>query len=162
MAEDRRSCADFKFLVELCRRFPAAMISIPSVVKHELDSTQRKQAEGHLSAGAGYAQFMKNQIALFEEMFVSRYPQDRDVQSIYALMCLKGAGVLLDYGDRSAALNCMRKARKFAPSSKWWTVYWTLAALSPTTRIGSFLTRRARKIEDSRSRRAVAGAQPST
>lgn len=156
MAEDRRSCADFKFLVDLCRRFPAAMINVPSVVKHELDRTQKQQAAGHLSAGSGYAQFMRNQVALYEELFVNRYPEDRDIGALHALMCLKASAVVLDYGSRREAIDYALRARRCAPSREWWTLYWAIATLSPGTRIGSYVTRKAREIEERRRSRSRA------
>jgi GT2 family glycosyltransferase len=148
MAEDRRSCADYKFLVDLCRRFPAAMINIPSVVKHELDRAQQKQTAGHLSAGSGYAQFMRNQVALFEDLFVHQHPNDREIGALHALMCLKAAAVVLDYGSRRESLAYLAHARRFAPSRMWWTLYRTIMALSPGTRVAAYATRKVRDIEE--------------
>ncbi len=156
MAEDKRSCADFKFLVDLCRRFPAAMINVPSVVKHELAPAQRKHSAGHLSAGSGYAQFMRNQVALYEELFVEHHPDDSEVGKLHALMCLKASAVVLDYGSRTEALQYLRRARRFAPSGAWWTLYWAMAALSPGARVGSYMTRRVRELEERRWSRAHA------
>jgi hypothetical protein len=156
MAEDKRSCVDFKFLVDLCRRFPAAMINVPSVVKHELDRSQHKQTAGHLSAGSGYAQFMRNQVALYEELFVKQHPDSDEIGALHALMCLKASAVVLDYGSRREALKYAARARRFAPSRSWWALYWSITALSPGTRVASYVIRKARELEERRRAHAYA------
>jgi len=156
MAEDKRSCVDYKFLVDLCRRFPAAMINVPSVVKHELDRAQHKQTAGHLSAGSGYAQFMRNQLALYEELFVNQHPDNEEIGALHALMCLKASAVVLDYGSRGEALKYAARARRFAPSRGWWVLHWSIIAFAPGTRIASYAIRKARELEERRWTRTYA------
>lgn len=142
IAENRRSCADLKFLVDLCRLHRANMISVPSVVKHELSVADRRQAAGHLSAGKGYALFNKNQTALFEELFLSRDPYSRELSLLYGLHCLRTASAVLDNGERAECLHYLRLAARHLGNSPSLRAISLIARFVPTSRLAALAARK--------------------
>jgi glycosyltransferase involved in cell wall biosynthesis len=139
--EKRRSCTDLKYLVDLCRGYRANMISIPSVVKHELSTVERKRAAGHLSGGSGYALFNKNQTGLFHELFLSRDPANRELRTLYGLHCLRTAVALLDNADRNEARHYLKLAREHLGQSAFMRMLGLVTHLVPTTRLASLAAR---------------------
>jgi glycosyltransferase involved in cell wall biosynthesis len=139
--EKRRSCTDLKYLVDLCRGYRANMISVPSVVKHELSAAERKRAAGHLSGGSGYALFNKNQTGLFHELFLSRDPANRELSMLYGLHCLRTAVAMLDNGDRGEAIRYLEGAREHLGRLASVRLLGLVARFVPTTRLASLAAR---------------------
>lgn len=139
--ERRRSCTDLKYLVDLCRSYRANMISVPSVVKHELSAAERKRAAGHLSGGSGYALFNKNQTGLFYELFLSRDPANRELSMLYGLHCLRTAVAVLDHGERGDARHYLELAGEHLGWSAPLRLLGLVTRLVPTTRLASLAAR---------------------
>jgi hypothetical protein len=146
--EKRRSCTDLKYLVDLCRGYRANMISVPSVVKHELSAAERKRAAGHLSGGSGYALFNKNQTGLFHELFLSRDPANRELRTLYGLHCLRTAVAILDNGDRSEAIRYLEIAREHLGQSASVCLLDLVARFVPTIRLASLAARQVVKLRN--------------
>lgn len=159
--EKRRSCTDLKYLVDLCRGYRANMISVPSVVKHELSAAERKRAAGHLSGGSGYALFNKNQTGLFYELFLSRDPANRELSTLYGLHCLRTSVALLDNADRDEARHYLKLAREHLGQSAFMRMLSLVTHLVPTTRLASLAARQLMALRNRGEARRDAAIQRS-
>ncbi len=152
--EHRRSCNDLKFLVGICRRYQANMLTIPSVVKHEIGAgASGSPVAPHLASGPGHFTFLKNQIAVFEELFLQPGDgHDREARSIFGYLCFKAARSALGHRDETAARHYLAMAAEYlAGNPRLRSLAW-LSRLMPPGYAGHVLSGAWRRLERARAR----------
>ncbi|HMZ01739.1 MAG TPA: glycosyltransferase family 2 protein [Burkholderiaceae bacterium] len=134
---DTRSAEDYRFLLLLTRRYPAAMIALPGAIKHENAEAGEKLLCDHLASGAGAHRFHVNKLRFFDEFFYSRAPQDPELQVIRRHHELWVGRSALAAGLRAEARQHLAAALSWRPA--FWHVggLWLLAWLAPTPGVAS-------------------------
>jgi Glycosyl transferase family 2 len=152
--EHRRSCNDLKFLVGICRRHRANMLTIPSVVKHEIDvGMVSAMVAPHLASGPGHFTFLKNQVAVFEELFLGPgRERDGEARSIFGFMCFRTARAALGRRDEGAARHYLAlAATHLADNPRLKMLAW-ISRWMPSGFLGYALSGAWRRLELARAR----------
>ena len=138
---DTRSAADFRFMALLCKHFRAAMIAVPSAVKHENAPEGKKLACDHLASGAGAHRFEVNKLKFFDELFFSQNPNDPELQVIRRHYELWVGRTALAGGLLPQARQHLRLAMSWRPAFWSASLLWLLASLAPSAGAAATLLR---------------------
>jgi hypothetical protein len=138
---DTRSAADFRFMGLLCKHFPAAMIALPSAVKHENAPQGQKLQCDHLASGAGAHRFEVNKLKFFDELFFSQNPNDPELQAIRRHYELWVGRTALAGGLLPQARQHLRLAMSWRPAFWSASLLWLLACLAPSSAAGALALR---------------------
>jgi glycosyltransferase involved in cell wall biosynthesis len=108
-------CAsDYAFTIELCRRFQANYLSIPTCVKHEFAEDGGALSESHVATG-------KTALICFEDMLrcLERYwgnrREDPEISALLGFRRLDIARLALERCERATALKYLKAARRDHP-----------------------------------------------
>ncbi|MBO0858294.1 MAG: hypothetical protein J2P21_07505, partial [Chloracidobacterium sp.] len=108
-------CAsDYAFTIELCRRFDANYLSIPTCVKHELAEDGGALAESHVATG-------RTALICFEDMLLclerywGRRRDDPEISALLGFRRLDIARLALERYERATALMYLKAARRDHP-----------------------------------------------
>jgi len=103
--------SDFHFMASLCRSFKANYLSLPTFIKHELNTEGKDLALSHVVTGTSSFRFHKDLLHAWEELFwAGREPEDELVRLRGSMLFTTGV-VALEAGARDEALRFLKEAR---------------------------------------------------
>ena len=109
--------SDYAWLARACRLSRANTVSLPLVIKHELTQAGGALREGHLVYGRSALAYQLDRIRGLEEMFLRESPDDPELLALRANRQLEAARAAVRLGDRAAAAELLREARKLDRSA---------------------------------------------
>jgi len=123
--------ADYSYLANLCRRFPANFLSLPMAIKHEYARDGAQLNEGHLSTGSTRFEFERDLLHQFEELFGAAPSEEPEIAALRRARQLVVGRAALGQGNRVEALHYFRKAKRGQGSSLAAALWW-LVRITPT------------------------------
>jgi glycosyltransferase involved in cell wall biosynthesis len=127
--------ADYGYLANLCRRFTANFLSLPTAIKHEYTRDGRKLNEGHLSTGPTRFEFERDLLHQFEELFGAERDGNPEIVALRRARQLVVGRAALAQGNRAEALRYLGEAKHDRPSPA--TALWWLVRVTPTAAIAN-------------------------
>lgn len=112
--------ADYCFVAKLCLQFRANFLSVPTYIKHELNSDGALPSEGHIAAAFVCA---KDMLRSFEDLFWRDRQDDHELCALRGLWQFSLAQSALQFGQRDIALEHLKGARRSLPR------FWNAIAL---------------------------------
>jgi glycosyltransferase involved in cell wall biosynthesis len=116
--------SDFHFMASLCRNFNANYLSIPTFIKHELNSEGKDLALSHVVTGASSLRFHKDLLHAWDELFWDDRPHENELTRLRGSMLFQTGVVALEAGERDEALRFLEEARTSRKG------YWRAIALA--------------------------------
>lgn len=107
--------SDYHFMAKLCRNFRANFLSIPTYVKHEFTSDGKIPRESHVATGATALSCAKDMLRSYEDLFWHARRNDQELCALRALRQFRIAQIAVQFGQRDAALQYLKKARQSFP-----------------------------------------------
>lgn len=108
------SASDYGLSFELCRRFPANYLSIPSCIKYELTDDGSLPQEGHVASGSKTGlKILEDMLFYLEHHWAGR--RDREISALCGLRRLSIAQLALVRSERSVARQYLKAARSDYP-----------------------------------------------
>lgn len=120
----RGTGSDFHFMATLCRNFQTSFLSVPTFVKHELNTEGRLPALGHVVSGATALRFEKDWLYSWEDLFWHDHCDDPELGVLRGLRQFSIAKTALQFGCTDEALSYLQETRKSLPG------VWQVSALS--------------------------------
>jgi len=126
--------ADYSYLANLCRRFPANFLSLPMAIKHEYARDGAQLNEGHLSTGSTRFEFERDLLYQFEELFGGERGEDPEIIALRRAREFVVGRAALGQGNRAEALRYFGKAKRgHGPSPA--AALWWLVRVTPTAAV---------------------------
>ncbi len=107
--------SDFHFMAKLCYHFRANFLSIPTYIKHELNTEGRVPAESHVATGATVLNCKEDMLRAYDDLFWGAARDDRELCALRGLRQFNIAQVALLVGRRDTALQYLKEARRSIP-----------------------------------------------
>jgi len=104
--------SDFHFMASLCRNFRANYLSVPTFIKHELNTEEKPLLLSHVVTGSTALQFLKDLQHAWEELFWTEGGLDSELQQLRGIRLFHIALAALEVGEREVAIQYLREARK--------------------------------------------------
>jgi glycosyltransferase involved in cell wall biosynthesis len=118
--------ADYSYLANLCRRFPANFLSLPMAIKHEYARDGTQLNEGHLSTGSTRFEFERDLLHQFEELFDAARGANSEIAALRRARQLVVGRAALGQRNRAEALRYFGEAKRgqgLSPAAAlWWLV----------------------------------------
>ncbi len=124
----RSTGSDFYFMASLCREFRTNHLSIPTFVKHELNTGGQPPLLGHVVTGKTALTFARDLLRSWEDLFWNHRRDDPELCALRSLRLFAIAEIALEFGERDLALRCLKEARQGFPR------FWKAIALEWFTR----------------------------
>lgn len=135
-----RNVSDFGFMAELCRRYRANYLALPTCVKHELAERDAAMKEGHLSTGRRAVDAAQEMLRWFEELYGADGADDPEIHGLRAIRHVVLAKLCFESGRREEARAHLGRARSaypgrlelraldwyfaYAPEARWSHTLW--------------------------------------
>src|SRR5258708_40308823 len=104
--------ADYSYLANLCRRFPANFLSLPMAIKHEYARDGTQLNEGHLSTGSTRFEFERDLLHQFEELVGGEQGEDPEIIALPRATQLVVGPAAPGQGNRAEALRHFGEAKR--------------------------------------------------
>jgi hypothetical protein len=103
--------SDFHFMASLCRSFKANYLSLPTFIKHELNTEGKDLALSHVVTGTSSLRFHKDLLHAWEELFWDDREHEDELVRLRGSMLFTTGVVALEAGARDEALQFLKEAR---------------------------------------------------
>jgi hypothetical protein len=123
--------ADYSYLANLCRQFPANFLSLPMAIKHEYARDGTQLNEGHLSTGSTRFEFERDLLHQFDELFGGERSEDSEIVALRRARQLVVGRAALGKGNRAEALRYLGEAKRGQGPSLA-AALWCLVRITPT------------------------------
>jgi len=111
---DYYGASDYPFTIELCRRFQANYLSIPTCVKHEFAEDGGLLSESHVATGKTALICLQDMQRCLERYWGNRR-DDPEISALLGFRRLDIARLALERNDRATALKCLKAAHSDFP-----------------------------------------------
>ncbi len=103
--------SDYHFMASLCRNFNANYLSLPTFIKHELNTEGKDLALSHVVTGTSSLRFHKDLLHAWDELFWDDRPHESELIRLRGSMLFTTGVVALEAGERDEALRFLQQAR---------------------------------------------------
>ena len=108
------AASDYAFTIELCRRFHANYLSIPTCIKHEFAEDGALLSESHVATGKTALICLQDMLHCLERYWGNRR-EDPEISALLGFRQLDIARLALERCERATALKCLEAARRDHP-----------------------------------------------
>jgi glycosyltransferase involved in cell wall biosynthesis len=106
--------SDYAFTIELCRRFRANYLSIPTCIKHEFAEDGGLLSESHVATGKTALICLQDMLRCLERYWGNRR-EDPEISALLGFRQLDAARLALERCERATALKLLKAARRDYP-----------------------------------------------
>lgn len=110
-----RLAADYHLIADLCRRYPAHFIALPTYIKHELNSAGGQMRSSHIVTGTRALTCAIDHVRSFESHFWNPATADAEMKALRAWKHMGVARLAVELGQRDVALEYLKSARQNHP-----------------------------------------------